>query len=158
MPVWTGLQGSCKDSGIKFIPGSHRYGKLIQQAAFEADESRDALEDERSFAPSRRLDPEAPIVQPAVADGEAVCFDGGIWHGSHNMSDARRVALLPQYARSSAIVRHPRQGCVVRPLEFEEILPPRFQPFLDDAVLYGAPGQVRGMLERHATKDCVLRE
>jgi mannose-6-phosphate isomerase-like protein (cupin superfamily) len=43
-----------------------------------------------------------------VSDGDAVLFDGRIWHGSRNdLSDAPRAALLLQYAKADLPCRRP---------------------------------------------------
>jgi ectoine hydroxylase-related dioxygenase (phytanoyl-CoA dioxygenase family) len=42
--------------------------------------------------------PPPPIVQPEMRDGQAIVFDGRLWHASHNTEEKPRAALLLQYA------------------------------------------------------------
>jgi quercetin dioxygenase-like cupin family protein len=56
---------------------------------------------------ARARDPLAKIVQLDISDGEAVIFDGRLWHGSHNISSKERIALLLQYAAADMPIRIP---------------------------------------------------
>jgi mannose-6-phosphate isomerase-like protein (cupin superfamily) len=106
--VWIGLEHTDRSSGLKFIPGSHRYGVTLQELNHRAGVARDASTDETTLAAARQYDPAARIVQPEVHDGEALVFDGRAWHGSHNKTRAVRTALLLQYARADRPVNMPR--------------------------------------------------
>ncbi|OJX23944.1 MAG: hypothetical protein BGO83_03565 [Devosia sp. 66-14] len=107
--VWIGLENTDRSSGLKFVPGSHRYGVTVQELNHRAGIGRDQSSDETTLNAARRHDPAAEIVQPEVHDGEALVFDGRIWHGSHNKTRAVRTALLLQYARADRPVRIPRR-------------------------------------------------
>lgn len=106
--VWIGLENTDRSSGLKFVPGSHRYGVTMQELNHKAGIKREASTDETTLAAARQLDAAAEIVQPEVHDGEALVFDGRVWHGSHNKTKAVRTALLLQYARADRPVRIPR--------------------------------------------------
>ncbi|MDC9822950.1 cupin domain-containing protein [Devosia sp. ZB163] len=106
--VWIGLENTDRSSGLKFVPGSHRYGVTIQELNHRTGLGRGESTDETTLEAARRHDGAAEIVQPEVADGEALVFDGRVWHGSHNLTTNVRTALLVQYARADRPVRIPR--------------------------------------------------
>jgi len=114
--VWIGLENTDRSSGLKFVPGSHRYGITLQELDHRAGVSRRDSTDETTLAAARQHDAAAEIVQPEVHDGEALVFDGRVWHGSHNKTKAVRTALLLQYARPDRPVRIPRT--FTWPIEF----------------------------------------
>lgn len=123
--VWIGLLNTQKGSALQLIPGSHTYGVSIQEMAAREG----VLRNDRTnaavcrFADSQR--PGADIVQPQTGDGEAIIFDGRLWHGSQNEADgAPRVALLLQYARADIPVRVPDLRVLEWPFQFKEERPP----------------------------------
>ena len=123
--VWIGLENTSLESSLKFIPGSHRYGKPVQQLAYERAEPDGAATDETVLGWARALDASAEIVQPEAADGDALFFDGRIWHGSHNTrSEGGRIALLLQYAVAGTQVRKPHAGQFEWPFRFDDEPPP----------------------------------
>jgi len=106
--VWIGLENTSLESSLKFIPGSQRYGKSVQQLVHERAMPDGAAADETVLGWAGDLDGSARIVQPAAADGDALLFDGRIWHGSHNVrTEGRRIALLLQYAVAGTQVSKP---------------------------------------------------
>jgi len=107
--VWIGLENTDRSSGLKFVPGSHRYGVTMQELNQRNGVTRAESTDETTLAAARQHDAVAEIVQPEVHDGEALVFDGRIWHGSHNQTRAVRTALLLQYARADRPVRIPKR-------------------------------------------------
>ncbi len=55
---------------------------------------------------AREHNAQAALVQPDLDDGQAVLFDGHIWHGSRNdRSSGTRTALLLQYASADSPIR-----------------------------------------------------
>ena len=106
--VWIGLLNTRKESGLCMIPGSHTYGISIQEAAARERIARNDRNDDVALRLAAARRPGAEIVQPEVSDGDAVLFDGRIWHGSRNdLSDTPRAALLLQYARADLRCRVP---------------------------------------------------
>jgi hypothetical protein len=115
--AWIGLQGTALGSGLKFIDGSHRFRDAPQDHGVASDEEACAL--------ARRCDPAARLSEPSVRDGEFLLFDGTTWHGSENVTDRVRTAMLIQYSRPDSriaiplnadgpIVWHPhRPPCIV---------------------------------------------
>lgn len=122
--VWIGLENTGPSAGLKFVPGSHRYGAPIQEANARLGVARRDSTGENVLAAARLYETDPVVVQPEVYDGAALFFDGRVWHGSHNQgSTATRTALLLQYAQASRPVRIPLS--VEWPLRFEaERLPP----------------------------------
>lgn len=103
--IWIGIANTSRESGLKLISRSHLNGKMIQQVQHEKARRRGQASDEEVLAWARELDPDAASVQPPVKDGDAVVFDGRLWHGSNNeRREGRRVALLLQYAAADAPV------------------------------------------------------
>jgi hypothetical protein len=108
LSIWIGLEGTTRETSLLMVPGSHRYGKSIQEVAHEHERKRDAITEQDVLEWSRGFDPEAEIVQPAVEDGEALIFDGRLWHASKNVTQGKtRRALLLQYAAADQVLRKP---------------------------------------------------
>ncbi|TDH38149.1 cupin domain-containing protein [Pseudohoeflea suaedae] len=105
--VWIGLEGTCRETSLAMIPKSHLYGVSIQQA--KAEKGSRAASDAELLKLAQAFDAAAQIEQPDVADGEALLFDGRLWHGSYNASDTVRYALLLQYARADMVVKTPER-------------------------------------------------
>lgn len=106
--AWVGLLNTGKESSLCLIPGSHTYGLTIQEAAARERIARSNRNDDVALRLANAQRPGAEIVQPAVSDGEAVLFDGRLWHGSRNgLSEMPRAALLLQYAKADLRCRIP---------------------------------------------------
>lgn len=107
--VWIGLQNVCADSSLRFIAGSHLCGKTIQQIQSEEGESRGSAACETILSWAHRDNPGAQLVELAADAGDAVLFDGRIWHGSYNrLEGGERLALLLQFAAAETPVRIPK--------------------------------------------------
>jgi quercetin dioxygenase-like cupin family protein len=52
-------------------------------------------------------DKRSHLITPQMSDGEALFFDGRLWHGSHNLFSRTRRALLLQYATLETMIRIP---------------------------------------------------
>lgn len=123
--VWIGLLNTQKENGLKFIRGSHTYGVTIQELTARERIPREGRTDDIVVRLANSQRSGAEIVQPEIRDGEAVVFDGRIWHGSHNDSaDVTRVSLLLQYARSDKKVRIPDFRNLEWPFRFTDKRPP----------------------------------
>jgi mannose-6-phosphate isomerase-like protein (cupin superfamily) len=105
--VWVGLRNTTRESSLRLVPGSHAFGLPIQQAAAEVGLRRDDLDDETVLGMARARDPEASIIHLDMTDGEAVWFDGHLWHASNNSGEKVRTALLLQYAAADFPIRIP---------------------------------------------------
>jgi hypothetical protein len=105
--VWIGLEHTTPASSLLVLSGSHRFGVTVQQVRDEHDRERDALDLEELVAWARERDSASELVPVPTTDGEAVFFDGRLWHGTHNVSRRTRRALLLQYAAPDSPIRIP---------------------------------------------------
>jgi len=123
--VWIGLLNTQKGSSLQLISGSHTYGVSLQEAAARQGVLRKDRTDGvvSRIAESQR--PGAEVVQAQTGDGEAILFDGRLWHGSNNVAaGGPRVALLLQYARADIPVKVPDFRNLEWPFQFKEERPP----------------------------------
>lgn len=123
--VWIGLVNTSRESGLTFVSRSHRFGKTIQEVGQDKGYRRGQASDETVLAWAKEFDPEAELLQPDVADGDALIFDGRIWHGSLNRrKTGKRIALLLQYAPADTPVRIPDFSSLEWPFKFRPERPP----------------------------------
>lgn len=119
--AWIGLAGTADSSGLRFIPGSHRYGHPVQEVLVGLGEERNNLTDARMAEIARAFDPAARIVEAGAHDGELVLFDGRVWHCGYNeRATGTRTALLLQYAAAAMPVPMPAGRGYEWPLRFAE--------------------------------------
>jgi mannose-6-phosphate isomerase-like protein (cupin superfamily) len=121
--VWIGLENTNKASGLQVIAGSHLCGKTVQQFAADNRHTQSAST-RRVLDWARSGNSEARLVCPDVGDGDAIFFDGRLWHGSHNRSDSTRIALLLHYASADSLIRTPPKGHFTWPFKYLEEPPP----------------------------------
>ena len=105
--VWIGLENTGRGSSLQVVPKSHRFGVTVQELRHRFGVRRGEANDEMIARWARERDPRARLVQTDLADGEALIFDGRLWHGSRNSSRKTRRALLLQYAAPDAEIRIP---------------------------------------------------
>ena len=124
--AWIGIEHTSRESALQLLSRSHRLGKTVQQARAERGWRREEATAERMLAAAREADPETAMVQPEMTNGDALLFDGRLWHGSDNSRKAgRRVALLLQYAAADQAVRIPDLTRLDWPFQvYEDPLPP----------------------------------
>lgn len=123
--VWIGLENTCQQSGLQLVTRSHLFGKSIQEVYQEKGLSRGTASSENVVEWAGELDQRAEFLQPEVGDGEALIFDGRLWHGSYNALEQTRLALLFQYAKSGTPVRMHDTTRLEWPFRFlESPLPP----------------------------------
>ncbi len=117
--VWIALENASRDSTLGFICGSHLYGKSLQQVASERGLDRHRRTAEASLELAQSLAGDATLARPEVTDGDALVFDGRVWHGSLNsrQSGVRR-ALVLQYATPDLEIRHPDWSQLDWPFRF----------------------------------------
>jgi ectoine hydroxylase-related dioxygenase (phytanoyl-CoA dioxygenase family)/mannose-6-phosphate isomerase-like protein (cupin superfamily) len=102
--VWIGLAGTTRESSLQLISRSHRFGLPVQKEFHDRKAARAATRNETILGWARERDPKALLIQPAMSDGDALFFDGRLWHGSANSGSRKRTALLLQYARAGTPV------------------------------------------------------
>jgi quercetin dioxygenase-like cupin family protein len=106
--VWIGLENTTRDSALRLIPYSHRFGMTIQERAAKAGKCREEVTIEDVLSWAREFDPRCELVQLDMTDGDAVLFDGRVWHGSLNTNQQGvRTAVLLQYATPDRAMRIP---------------------------------------------------
>lgn len=106
--VWIGLEGANRKSSLQIAPFSHRFGASLQQVYAEAGKRRGAVSRDDILEWTTARDARSGVFEPDLSDGEALLFDGRLWHGSHNIdSETTRTALLLQYATPGTPVRIP---------------------------------------------------
>lgn len=106
--VWIGLRNTQSRSGPAFLRGSHLFGVTAQEALVRRGLSRSDLSEQAMLELAHDLSPAAAIDRPELQDGDAVVFDGRVWHFSLNETCATRTALLLQYAAADRPVRIPK--------------------------------------------------
>lgn len=109
--VWIGLQGTCEHTSLKIVPGSHEFGATVQEKAAQKGRRRNEITDDDIAVWVKECGaPDEPQLVP-MNDGEALFFDGRIWHGSNNLSPhLSRTAVLLQYAAVDTPIRMPVLG------------------------------------------------
>ncbi|MEM9471852.1 MAG: phytanoyl-CoA dioxygenase family protein [Pseudomonadota bacterium] len=106
--VWLGLENVTPQTSPIFVSRSHLNPKPVQQVRSENGIDRSALDDEAALALALRADPACELARPDIGNGQAIFFDGRIWHATHNTQRKRtRLALLLQYCRADMEVRMP---------------------------------------------------
>ena len=105
--VWIGLEHTSGNSALSIVPYSHRFGISVQQARHERGRGREDVnaDDIGRWAGGR--DERSHVYRPVMSDGDALFFDGRLWHGSDNLAAERRAArccapVLPRPIRRSA--------------------------------------------------------
>jgi mannose-6-phosphate isomerase-like protein (cupin superfamily) len=102
--AWIGLENTSSGSGLALITGSHKF-ETVQQVQSEENYRRGEAPMETVLAWAQSRNPDARLVHPEVGDGEAILFDGRLWHTSHNILSGTRSALVLQFAAASSPVR-----------------------------------------------------
>jgi quercetin dioxygenase-like cupin family protein len=105
--VWIGLEHTTPASSLLVVSGSHRFGVTVQQVRHEHGRGRDDADLDELVGWARDRDSRSELVRIATTDGEAVFFDGRLWHGTHNVSRRTRRALVLQYAAPDSSIRVP---------------------------------------------------
>jgi quercetin dioxygenase-like cupin family protein len=107
LSVWIGLRGTSPDSSLLLVPYSHRFGTTVQQVRSQSGVRRDETTNEDIVRWAKARNERSLLFRPEISDGEAIIFDGQLWHGSHNVSRKTRRALLLQYATPDTRIRIP---------------------------------------------------
>lgn len=104
--VWLGLENVSELSSLSLVPGSHRFGRTVQECSSRSGLERHRVTDATVLDWARQHDPGARVHRPRLVDGDALLFDGRLWHGSSNRSPTlTRSAVLLQFARGDRPVR-----------------------------------------------------
>lgn len=109
MSVWIPLHGAGPQSTLEVLPGSHTGGASIQEACATADVDPIGLTHSHVESLGKTTGVDSGVERIPARPGEAVVFDGRLWHASVNESRSTRRALLLQYAApdTQLLVPHP---------------------------------------------------
>jgi mannose-6-phosphate isomerase-like protein (cupin superfamily) len=118
--IWVGLENTNESSTLQIISRSHKLGKPIQQMAQERNYRRGEASSDLILGWAREQEPLAEIVHPIISEGEAIIFDGDIWHASfNNQTENYRTALLLQYSDTDTAIRIPDYKQLEWPFRFK---------------------------------------
>jgi mannose-6-phosphate isomerase-like protein (cupin superfamily) len=116
---WVGIEHMSRESALQLITRSHRLGVTVQEARLARGMRRELATPDAMLAIARESDPDAALIQPDMTNGDALLFDGRLWHGSDNSRrSGRRLALLLQYAAAESPVRIPEPTQLDWPFRF----------------------------------------
>jgi mannose-6-phosphate isomerase-like protein (cupin superfamily) len=99
--VWIGLQNTSQDSALKLLSGSHRFGQPLQKVRHERGVLRGLASDDEVLQWAHEYCADARLIELSMSDGEALFFDGRLWHSSKNIGKGTRIALLLQFAAAN---------------------------------------------------------
>lgn len=105
--VWIGLTNTNRHSALQLVSHSHRFGLTVQEQAAEAGKRRNERSSQEVEIWAKTHDPLSRVMQFDMADGDALFFDGRLWHGSNNTTRVERTALILQYAVPERPIRIP---------------------------------------------------
>jgi mannose-6-phosphate isomerase-like protein (cupin superfamily) len=105
--VWIGIEHTSRHSSLQVIAGSHRLGSSVQEARATLGIARNDATPDVLLEIARGQDPAAELVVPDMGDGDAIFFDGRLWHGTDNRHEGDRLALLLQFAAADRPIRIP---------------------------------------------------
>ena len=116
--VWIGLENTRRNSGLQLIAGSHLIDETLQQMQSNDGHRRGEASSQTVLTWARKHYSEAAIVTPDLKNGDALIFDGRIWHGSRNNYRAgTRTALLLQFTAADTPIRMHDYGKLEWPFE-----------------------------------------
>ena len=105
LSVWIGLK-NVKKSSLKLISYSHKFSRIVQQAAYENSKLRGQVKDRDALEWARSENDRSRLIFTNIDCGEAVIFDGRLWHSSYNKNIiGTRKAILLQYASMDTEIR-----------------------------------------------------
>ena len=107
LSVWIGIEHTSTSSSLQMISRTHVFKESIQEVRKKAGVERDAASADVILAWAQKRNSQCELVIPRMQDGEALLFDGWLWHASYNTGNKIRTALLLQYATPDTPVRIP---------------------------------------------------
>ncbi len=120
LSVWLALENVSSGSSLRAVRGSHRFGVTLQEEAGRHDLRRGDVSDAEVAGWAAARDPRSGVVGLDASVGDAVLFDGRLWHASSNATETPRTALLLQYARPDLPIRMPDLGKLDWPYRYVE--------------------------------------
>ncbi len=105
--VWVGIENCSSDSCLSMISYSHLFGAPVQRIRHEFRKGREETSTDDIIRWAQIRDRRAGLQTPEIRNGNALFFDGRLWHYSHNHSTRKRHALLLQYSTPDTVIRIP---------------------------------------------------
>ncbi len=106
--AWIGLAHTNVRSSLRIMSHSHLFGRSVQEEAALAGRRREERTTTEVESWAKAREPRSAVIQFDMSDGDALFFDGRLWHGSDNTNRwAARSALVLQYAVPQRPVRIP---------------------------------------------------
>ena len=119
--AWIGLAHTNARSSVQVVSHSHRIGATFQEVAGRSGRRRDEIDDSDMASWARECEPAAEVVSFDMRNGDAVLFDGRLWHGSRNTNLwGKRTAILLQYATPETLIRVPDLSVLDWPFRFHD--------------------------------------
>ena len=122
--VWIGLENTNMHSALHLVSHSHRFGVSLQEQAKQTEKPYGGATTADVTAWAKEHDSRSQVEYVAAGDGEAIFFDGRLWHGSHNTNGQTRTALLLQYAAPDRPIRMPNAADFQWPFRFVDVPKP----------------------------------
>ncbi|MGI9175593.1 MAG: cupin domain-containing protein [Rhodothermales bacterium] len=119
--VWIGLENTNVHSALHVVSHSHRFGVSLQEQAQRVEKTYGGATTQDVIAWAKEHDAQSQVEYVAAGDGEAIFFDGRLWHGSHNTNGKMRTALLLQYAVPDRPIRMPDAADFQWPFHFLDV-------------------------------------
>jgi ectoine hydroxylase-related dioxygenase (phytanoyl-CoA dioxygenase family) len=82
--AWIGLANTNLRSSLQVVTHSHSFGVTLQETMARRDRTRLEVTDADVADWARKYDPRSELFQVDMRDGDAILFDGRLWHGSRN--------------------------------------------------------------------------
>ena len=116
--VWIGIEFVTRESSLMFVPYSHKFGLTFQEERNQRSMDRNDVSKSDVDAWSVERDGRSGVIVPNMSNGDALFFDGQLWHGSQNTSARKRHAILLQYSTPSTEIRIPDLSSLDWPFTF----------------------------------------
>jgi len=105
--VWIGLKGVDQRSSLAYVSYSHAFGFTVQEVRAKHNKSRHKTTSDDIAQWAKEQDERSTPIVPEMGGGDALFFNGNIWHGTQNKNQEIRFALLLQYATPESAIRIP---------------------------------------------------
>lgn len=97
--VFVGLRHLSDLSTLKVMPGTHRLQEIPQELSGNSDDEVEQA--------ARQAGCTSSVTAVSMKTGDFFIFAGRLWHGSHNLAPATRLALILQYTAPSEKIAAP---------------------------------------------------
>ncbi len=122
--VWIGLDHTTPESSLVILPYSHHFGVTVQEVRHRFGKGRDETTNDDIIRWGQEQDQRAHLLRPKLTNGEALFFDGRLWHSSHNLFHKTRRALVLQYATPDTVIRIPDSNYLDWPIRLLKLPKP----------------------------------